>query len=67
MFETNYAKRLRERVDCPVCGEEDVDRLYFDLRGDCFGCDCCVYSKDADVYADELINGKEEKRKENDV
>ena len=45
-------------ADCPVCGESDVERLYFNGWDECVGCDCCVTVKDADEYLDDLVNGR---------
>lgn len=59
MYYENYA--ARRDTDCPVCGEREISKLYFDLWDDCVGCDCCVTEKIADEYLDELEDGATER------
>ena len=56
MYYNGY--QVRGGVNCPVCGEREVGRIFFNGWDEIVGCDCCVTEKTADEYLEDLENGR---------
>lgn len=60
MERTGYPDgRTPEYPHCPVCGAEEIDEVYIDLRtGDIIGCNACVSVQSADdvnAFGDDIV------------